>query len=350
MKYENAKNILPSCVLKQVQEYIQGTLIYIPSDGSRKAWGEASGYKRVLNQRNRDIRNKFVEGASANELAEQFYLAPETIKKIVYTKKESDLIMKSLPKVMPAYTIERSERPISEVKCESLRGWEIVPRINEKASFARYVYPQKMIRDIVELEAIGRAEIHGVECVRIKARQYSTEYQPDQYDKINYFAAQITDAHTRIIAEWHEDDGVFRQSTFMDGDSFFDVFGCGEDNIGKEIYLRPKNAITKKGNEITIFNVEPFYDVVGSYTVTINGRSYDTVLIVDVESYEDGIVTEEYIDRTGKSVLFRRYNRNDWHFEQYKKLWEELLPESDRIIVNGQTFVHWVDSITTYIV
>ncbi len=350
MKYENAKDILPSDILKQVQKFIQGTLIYIPSDGSRKSWGEVSGYKHILNQRNRDIRNKFVEGASANELAEQFYLAPETIKKIVYTKKESDSIMKKLPQIMPDYTIEKTNRPISEVKCESLRGWEIVPRLNEMAAFARYVYPQKMIRDIVELEVIGKAEIHGINCVHIEAHQYSSEYQPDQYSKVNHFAAQITDTHTRLLAEWHEDDGVFRQSTFMDGDSFFDIYGCGENNIGKEIYLRPKHAMTKIGNEITILNDESFYDVVGSYTVTINSRSYDTVLIVDVESYKDGIVTEEYIDRNGKSVLFRRYNRNDWHFDQYKKLWEEILPDADRITVNGKTFVHWVDSVTTYIV
>lgn len=350
MKYENAKDILPSHILKLVQKYVQGTLIYIPADGNHKSWGEVSGYRNMIKERNRDIRNKFVEGASANELAEQFFLAPETIRKIVYTKKESNQTMKQLPRIMPEYTIEKSDHPISQVRCESLRGWEIVPRLNETAIFARYVYPQKTIRDIVELSVVGEAEIHGIECVHIEAHQYSTEYQPDHYDKIQHFAAQITDTHTRLLAEWHDDNGVFRQSTFMDGDSFLDIYGCGENNIGKEIYLRPKNTITKSGSKITILKSDSFYDVVGSYIVTINERSYETVLIVDAESYENGIVTEEYIDKTGKSVLFRRYNRNDWHFDQYGKLWEELLPNADHITVNGQTFVHWVDSITTYVV
>lgn len=350
MKYENARDILPNNLLKQVQRYIQGTLIYIPSDGARRPWGEASGYKHTLSQRNRDIRNKFVGGTSADELAAQFYLAPETIKKIVYTKKkESYTIMKKLPTTMPTYTIEQSKQPVFEVKCESLRGWEIVPRLNETASFARYVLPQKTIRDIVDLKVIGQSEIHGIDCVLIEAHQYSTKYQPDSYDKINYLAAQLTENHSRLLAEWHYHDGVLKQTTFMDGDTFFDVFGCGENNIGREIHLTPKQAIVKNNNEICILKNETFYDVVGRYTVTINDKSYDTILIVDVESYEEGIVTEEYIDKNGRSVLFRRYNRNNWHFEQYGMLWEDILPDAERIYVNSEIFVHWVDSISTYI-
>jgi len=349
MKYENARDILPANVLKQVQKYTQGTLIYIPSDGTRKPWGEASGYKHALSQRNRDIRNKFVEGASADELAAMFYLAPETIKKIVYTKKESDSIMKKLPEIMPSYTIEKSQKPVFEVKCESLRGWEIVPRLNETASFARYVYPQKTIRDVVDLKVVGKAEIHGIDCVRIEAHQYSTAYQPDSYDSINYLAAQLTENHSRLLAEWHEEGGIFKQTTFMDGDTFFDIYGCGENNMGREIYLTPKQAIIKNDNKITVIKKDPFYDVVGRYTVTINNKPYDTILVVDTESFEDGIITEEYIDENGKSVLFRRYNRNDWYYDHYGKLWEELLPDADRIIVNEQLFVHWVDSISTYV-
>lgn len=349
MKYENARDVLPSHLLKQLQKYIQGRLVYVPSDGVRKPWGEASGYKHTLNQRNRDIRNKFVEGASTDELANRFFLAPETIKKIVYTKKDDDLTVKKLPETMPDYIIKKSSQPIFEVKCESIRGWEIVPKLGEAVSFARYVYPQKTIRDIVDLKVIGKAKIHGIDCVRIEAHQYSTEHQPDTYDKTNYFAAQCTDTHTRLLAEWHEEEDILKQTTFMDGDIFFDAFGCGKNNIGREIYLSPKQTIKKNDNEVTIMADDSYYDVVGRYTVTINNQSYDTVLIVDIESYKDGIVTEEYIDHNGKSVLFRRYNRIDWRFDKYKKLWTEILPEADCITVNGEIFVHWVDSISDYI-
>ena len=35
--------------------------------------------------------------------------------------------------------------------------------------------------------------------------------------------------------------------------------------------------------------------------------------------------------------------------ERYKKPWSEQLPENDRLIVNGTTYVHWYDCITDYI-
>lgn len=46
MKYIKANNIFPKELLKQIQEYVQGELIYIPnSEGVRKKWGEKSGYR-----------------------------------------------------------------------------------------------------------------------------------------------------------------------------------------------------------------------------------------------------------------------------------------------------------------
>ena len=32
-----------------------------------------------------------------------------------------------------------------------------------------------------------------------------------------------------------------------------------------------------------------------------------------------------------------------------EKKWSELLPQNDKIIVNGTTYVHWYDCITDYI-
>ena len=87
MKYENAKNILPEKLLKEVQKYAEGKVIYIPKQESAKGWGEASGYRDRLNKRNAMICNRYSAGHSIMEIAEEFYLSPETIKKLVYGKK-----------------------------------------------------------------------------------------------------------------------------------------------------------------------------------------------------------------------------------------------------------------------
>ena len=46
---------------------------------------------------------------------------------------------------------------------------------------------------------------------------------------------------------------------------------------------------------------------------------------------------------------WRRFNRNDWMLENYGRPWTELLPENERLTINGETFVHWYDCITDYI-
>ncbi len=87
MKYENAKDILPAKLLEEVQKYAGGKLIYIPKNEKTKGWGEASGYRERLNKRNTAICSRYMAGQSIMEIAEEFFLSPETIKKLVYGKK-----------------------------------------------------------------------------------------------------------------------------------------------------------------------------------------------------------------------------------------------------------------------
>ena len=91
MKYENAKDLLPPQLLRQVQKYAAGKTLYIPSMG-HASWGEVTGYRRYLAQRNRDIRAAFRQGASQDALAEQYCLSTDSIRKIIYSKKEEPIL------------------------------------------------------------------------------------------------------------------------------------------------------------------------------------------------------------------------------------------------------------------
>lgn len=88
MKYENGKNIFPERLLKQIQKYASGKLVYIPSADKKKDWGETTGYRKYLLKRNYDIRLRFRNGVTIKQLADEYCLSQETIKKIVYSKKE----------------------------------------------------------------------------------------------------------------------------------------------------------------------------------------------------------------------------------------------------------------------
>lgn len=87
MKYVKVENVLPDNLIKEIQKYIQGEYIYIPSPpNTRKKWGENSGNREHIRKRNEDIYSKYRNGYKIKDLAEEYYLSVESIKRIVYKK------------------------------------------------------------------------------------------------------------------------------------------------------------------------------------------------------------------------------------------------------------------------
>ena len=87
MKYINAKDLLPDSLVKELQSYIQGGYLYIPADqAQQRRWGEVSGYRQELQQRNRQIVREFQNGASMEDLSEKYFLSVSAIRKIIYQK------------------------------------------------------------------------------------------------------------------------------------------------------------------------------------------------------------------------------------------------------------------------
>lgn len=266
--------------------------------------------------------------------------------------RKGEIMMKKLPEIMPDYTIEWTDKEPFPVRWEEIMGWFIVPRLGETLSWAMYDFPERRRTELCELEVVGRAEVHGLEGVEICSLEtdpMACNIAGGRNPVERRLVAQLTDTHCRLLAHSVTEDGVKRYSTFLDGDSFLDNWGFGEDNCGNEVNLSPKGEIVRKGSEITTADKPFLLDVVGRCTVTIRGRRYDTVCVMDCGAYNDGAVTEQYLDRNGRTVLWRRFNRDDWHFASYGKRWTELLPQNERITVNGAPCVHWYDCITDYI-
>lgn len=70
---------------------------------------------------------------------------------------------------------------------------------------------------------------------------------------------------------------------------------------------------------------------------------------MDINCFDDAVASEQYIDQNGRTVLWRRFNRDDWAFDHFKKTWSEMLPDNERLTINGETYVHWYDFISDYI-
>ena len=268
-------------------------------------------------------------------------------------KPKGDTTMQKLPEYIPDYTIERLNAEPFSVRWEELQGWLIVPRVGQKLTWGMYDFPERKRTEYTEMEVIGKAEVHGIEGVEVVAMQFDPAdyYRTGALDRVERrFVAQLTDTHSRYLAETHMEDGVRKCYTFLDGEAFLNNWGFGEDNCGNEVDLHPKGLLHREGNCVTGAIPREVVDVVGRYRVTIAGKSYDTVCVMDIECFNDAVASEQYVDQNGRTVLWRRFNRDDWAIDRFGgKPWSEKFPDNERLTINGETYVHWYDCISDYI-
>ena len=268
-------------------------------------------------------------------------------------KPKGEPTMQKLPEYIPDYTIERLDAEPFSVRWEELQGWLIVPRVGQKLTWGMYDFPERKRTEYTEMEVIGKAEVHGIEGVEVVAMQFDPAdyYRTGALDRVERrFVAQLTDTHSRYLAETHMEDGVRKCYTFLDGEAFLNNWGFGEDNCGNEVDLHPKGLLQREGNCVSGTIPREVVDVAGRYRVTIAGKTYDTVCVMDIECYNDAVASEQYVDQNGRTVLWRRFNRDDWAIDRFGgKPWSEKFPDNERITINGKTYVHWYDCISDYI-
>lgn len=84
MKYRNAMDVFPDELLAEIQKYSSGELIYIPERTQKKEWGAKSGARDYYVSRNAEIRKKREAGRSIRELAEEYNLSTDSIRRILY--------------------------------------------------------------------------------------------------------------------------------------------------------------------------------------------------------------------------------------------------------------------------
>ena len=248
--------------------------------------------------------------------------------------------MKQFPAFIPEYTIIKSDKEPFAVRHRELPGMFIVPLENETISFAMYDFPEKKLSGQYDLEVTGRVCIHGVEGVEIQSC-----YQEGRVTEKSVIFAQLTDTHCRYLGGESTANGCRKIVTFLD-EEFESAYGIGEGNCGFPVERRPEGRIVQDGNQLIHDSRCDISDLVGRFTVTLAGKEYDTVRLIDIQYSDGAMLCEHYLDRTGRTVLWRRFNADDWALAHYGRPWTDKLPDNERLTVNGKTFVHWYDCIT----
>ena len=315
-------------------------------------------YQEMLSQKQISAQLRIPEGTVKSRMSaarDRFRTAYPYPPKGEIAMKQKKLI---LPEILPDYSIVWKDEPAFPVDCEEMTGWFIVPKLGEKLVWGMYDLPSRKLDVSYEMAVTGPASVHGLEGVSIAARviqpQPAVPGKDPMSDAVDAstggqeewrFIAQEKDGYTRFLSAEHIEGDERVLTTFLDGDAFMDNWGFGEDNCGSPVHLESAGKIRRSGAELTTGEGKAFMDVAGRCDVTLDGVVHETVCVMDFGMYVDGIISEQYVNREGRTVLWRRFNRDDWQADRYGKKWSELLPGNERITVNGQLYVHWYDCL-----
>lgn len=84
MGYIKAEEILPAEVIELIQQYVDGTNIYIPrKEDNKLSWGQMNQAKERIHIRDKKIFIEYLDGADVRELSEKYYLSDKSIWRIL---------------------------------------------------------------------------------------------------------------------------------------------------------------------------------------------------------------------------------------------------------------------------
>lgn len=90
MGYVRAEDVLPKKLVEEIQKYVDGHLLYVPRKGENSlSWGEKSGTREKLAERNRAIVDGYYSGETIVKLSEVYYLSEKRIQGIIHQYESS---------------------------------------------------------------------------------------------------------------------------------------------------------------------------------------------------------------------------------------------------------------------
>ena len=84
MGYKKNEKAIPAELMEKIQEYVDGTTIYIPKKSEKlRRVDEKNACRSETKKRNAEIYLKYKQGISVKELSKTYYLSPQGIYKIL---------------------------------------------------------------------------------------------------------------------------------------------------------------------------------------------------------------------------------------------------------------------------
>ncbi len=263
------------------------------------------------------------------------------------------------PQYRPEIRIEASQENSFRIDFKEMGWWFVVPEVGARVRFG-YYEPRKegdapwWLSETVSLAARHPAIIHDRPCVEV-------EVEIQHFDQDGKILIREEDRHVKIwghlaenAVEWIaveslRPDGTRELTTFLD-EGFYDNWGSSPRLVEDRgcLRLRADGSFARQADDAQITGA-------GVFEVHVGRQHFTCLRVFEIEKVatERDVMIESYITRAGRTVLSRRYNGNRWakrdappHNFGEEMTWEEDLPHTDRIVIDGVTYVHYYDNLT----
>ena len=263
------------------------------------------------------------------------------------------------PQYRPEIRIEASQEEPFRVDFKEMAWWFIVPEVGDRVRYGSYSPPKEghapwRLSETVSLTAQRPAIIHGRSCVEVEVEnQYFDQdgkiHEREEDRHVKVWGCLAENAVEWVAIELLHPDGTRELTTFLD-EEFYDDWAPSPRLIEDCGYLHPQadGSLARQADAPEVMGA-------GVFDVQIGQQRFTCMRVFEIEkeATERDVIVEAYITQAGRTVLFRRYNGNRWakkdappHNWGEEMTWEEDLPHTDRIIIDGVTYVHYYDNLT----
>ena len=245
------------------------------------------------------------------------------------------------PRQRPPISIAPSRAKPFAVDARELPWWFGIPEVGDVTLWSIYDPPEWKVTSVTKMHATRSAEVHGVACTEIEIGEWEPQAGWSYGDRRAY--GRLTRNRVEWLAVSRLDNGKRILRSYLDY-GFEQDWGSGVRVLEDRGHLRRLRDGSYRLRRRSAGAVGA-----GMFSVKTGDRRAVTCLRVfdfDGGPDEKGELVEAYLNRAGRTVLFRRYNGLRWRTKAGDPTWQEKLPEHAQVVVDGVTFVHWYDCLT----
>ena len=269
----------------------------------------------------------------------------------------------SFPELRPEIYIQKSVGTPFSIDLRELAWWFIVPKIGDRVRWADYEPARDgsvwKLTEVKDMAATRRAIIHGRSCIEIEMEVRHC-HDRDGLLPLNHDPEKLP-RHTRIWGSLEETEVHWLAVESMKPDGTRELLTCLDEDFGWDFGMTPRlvedeGYLVEQSDETLAKEADaPQVFSHGLYTVRIGDLAFECMRVFDFDedASERTALVMAYVTRGGRTILFRRYNGNQWgkrenppHSWGVEKTWEEDLPHTDRLVIDGVKYVHYYDSLT----